>query len=59
MKFIKYLPIVVCVAKALSKVAEDINAAKEDDGRVDAGEVLTIIDNAVSNIIKCVLNVVK
>ena len=55
----KYIPVVICIAQVIQQVLEDIDRAKDDDGKVSVDEVLEIVKNGIINVIECVIPVVK
>ncbi len=59
MNWVKYIPIIICAAKAVQQIVEEVEKAKDDDGKVSVDEVLEIIKNGVSAIIDCLMGVVK
>jgi len=50
---------VICTAKAVQQIVEEIEKAKNDDGKVDADEVLLIIKTGVNTIIDCFVGTIK
>jgi len=53
MKWIKYIPVVICVAQVIGSVAQQIEEAKQDDGTVDFEEVLDMVAVNVGSLVEC------
>ena len=59
MGWIKYIPVVICAAKAVQQIVEEVEKAKGDDGKISADEVLEIIKSGITAIVDCLMGVVK